>query len=219
MANMAKRHITAILLTLAISQAVLAQTRNNDDSCDITVAPAATLLLPLFEVNLDAAPGAGETTIFTVTNVTAAPQIAHVTIWTDWAYPLLTFNLFLTGYDVQAINLYDVLVRNVVAPGGPGTSSTNSFISPRAPENSVGRFSTPRSNLSNPNILAEALIEGGSCSNLPGNLPADLMDAVRTALTTGLYPANASGTGCGNSRIGSTHTNAIGYVTIDAVNT
>jgi hypothetical protein len=222
MANMAKRHISAILLTLAISQAVLAQTTNNDDSCDISVAPAATLLLPLFEVDLAAAAGAGQTTVFTVTNVTAAPQIAHVTLWTDWAYPLLTFNLFLTGYDTQTINLYDVLVRDVVAPAGPGTSSTNFLVSPHAPQGSVGAFSAPLSNLSNPNILAEAVMEGGSCSGtkLPGVLPVDLMNAVRTALTTGLYnPANVPGAGCGNARIGSTHATARGYVTIDVVNT
>ena len=219
---MAKRHITAILLTLAISQATLAQSTNNDDSCDITVTPAATLLLPLFEVDLGAAAGAGQTTVFTVTNVTATPQIAHVTIWTDWAYPLLTFNLFLTGFDVQTINLYDVLARDVVAPGGPGTSSTNFLVSPHAPQGSVGAFSAPLSNLSNPNILAEAVTEGGSCSGtkLPGVLPVDLMNAVRTALTAGLYnPANTPGAGCGNRRVGSIHAFARGYLTIDVVNT
>ena len=42
-------------------------TTNNDDSCDIGVAPAATLLLPYFEVDLD--DPAGETTLFTITNV------------------------------------------------------------------------------------------------------------------------------------------------------
>jgi hypothetical protein len=197
-------------------------TTNNDDSCEITVTPAATLLLPIFDVNLTAAAGAGETTLFTITNVSAAPQIAHVTVWTDWSFPILDFNIFLTGYDVQAINLYDVLVRNLVAPGGPGTSSTVSSISPRAPQGSVGAFSAPGTNTSNPNILSGAVTAGGPCSgtNLPGTLPPDLMDAVRTALTTGLYnPANAPGVGCGSTRVGGTHTNARGYLTIDVANT
>src|ERR1044071_8770927 len=99
-------------------------TTNNDDSCEITVAPAATLLLPVFDVNITAAAGASDTTLFTITNVSAAPQIAHVTLWTDWSFPVLDFNIFLTGYDVQSINLFDVIARGQVAPGGPGTAST-----------------------------------------------------------------------------------------------
>src|SRR6266576_1753161 len=96
-------------------------TTNNDDSCDIGTAPAATLLLPYFEVDVNPTVQ-GQTTLFTITNVTRFPQIAHVTLWTDWAFPVLTFNLFLTGYDVQAINLYDVIVRGVIAPPSGTTS-------------------------------------------------------------------------------------------------
>src|SRR5438876_9158832 len=82
-------------------------TTNNKDSCDIAVLPAATLLLPYFEVETTAAAGTGTTTLFTVTNTSRYPQIAHVTLWTDWAFPVLVFDLFLTGYDVQGINLFD----------------------------------------------------------------------------------------------------------------
>jgi hypothetical protein len=89
-------------------------TTNNDDSCEITVAPAATLLLPVFDVNITAAAGASDTTLFTITNVSAAPQIAHVTLWTDWSFPVLDFNIFLTGYDVQGINMFDLIVRKIL---------------------------------------------------------------------------------------------------------
>src|SRR3954469_7475744 len=77
-------------------------TTNNDDSCDIGVAPAATLLLPYFEVDTT---NRTTTTLFTITNVTRFSQIAHVTLWTDQSFPVLDFNIFLTGYDVQPINL------------------------------------------------------------------------------------------------------------------
>src|SRR5476649_2327114 len=87
-------------------------TTNNDDSCDIGTAPAATLLLPYFEV--DATRG-GRTTIFSITNVSPYAQIAHVTLWTDWSFPVLDFNIFLTGYDVQPINLYDVIFNGLSA--------------------------------------------------------------------------------------------------------
>jgi len=82
-------------------------TTNNDDSCDISTAPAATLLLPYFEVDINAPQTTAQTTLFTITNVTQIPQIAHVTVWTDLSFPVLDFNIFLTGYDVQSISLYD----------------------------------------------------------------------------------------------------------------
>ena len=47
----------------------------------IDVVPAATLLLPYFEVDL--ANPDGVTTLFSVNNASAAPQLAHVTFWTD----------------------------------------------------------------------------------------------------------------------------------------
>jgi hypothetical protein len=68
-------------------------TTNNDDSCDIGVAPAATLLLPYFEVDLGTA-STGRTTIFSVTNVSPYAQVAHVVLYTDWSFPVLDFNLF-----------------------------------------------------------------------------------------------------------------------------
>src|SRR5256885_7857684 len=108
-------------LTFATGQPA---TTNNADSCDIGVTPAATLLLPYFEVDTAAAQGAGSTTLFTITNTSRYPQIAHVTVWTDWSYPVLDFNIFLTGYDVQPINLYDVIVRGIVAPPSGTTSAT-----------------------------------------------------------------------------------------------
>src|SRR5436853_5756086 len=78
-------------------------TTNNDDSCDISVAPAATLLLPYFEVETATR---SVCTIFTITNVSRFPQIAHVTGWTDLSFPVLDLTVFLTSYDVQPLSLY-----------------------------------------------------------------------------------------------------------------
>ncbi|PYQ47005.1 MAG: hypothetical protein DMF59_20040 [Acidobacteria bacterium] len=69
-------------------------TTNNDDSCDIGTAPAATLLLPYFEVDFKSPSTTARNTLFTITNVSAFPQIAHVTVWTDWSFPALDFNIF-----------------------------------------------------------------------------------------------------------------------------
>ncbi len=186
-------------------------TTNNDDSCDIGVAPAATLLLPYFSVDVTNTAGTGNTTNFTVTNVSPYPQIAHVTIWTDWSFPVLDFNIFLTGYDVQSVNLYDILVRGIVAPssGASDPAGTTSSTTP-------GSISF--ANNSNPNLQAGAVGPTGTCSSLPGTLPDSLVAAVRSALTTGLYRPGF-GVDCVATRVGGTHTEAAGYVTIDVANT
>jgi len=163
---------------------VIAPVQNNDDSCDIAQLPAATLLLPYFEVDL--ASRTSDDTLFTVTNVTPLPQIAHVTIWTDLAWPVLTFDMFLTGYDLQAISLYDVLKLGRVA---------------RPYETEPGRRSAP--NDGNP------LIDASTCAALPSVVPQAIVDEVRRALTTGFTNE------CGSRRVGETHARAIGYVTID----
>src|SRR5438105_1162117 len=93
-------------------------TTNNDDTCDISVAPAATLLLPYFEVDFKSSAATARTTLFTITNVSYIPQIAHVVVWTDWSFPALDFNIFLTGYDVQPINLYDIFARGIIGDYG-----------------------------------------------------------------------------------------------------
>src|SRR4051812_1156580 len=105
-----------VLLTLLLLCAPYARA-DNDDSCDIGIAPAATLLLPVFEVDLAATPGKGRTTLFTITNVSSRPQIAHVTMWTDWAFATLNFNIPLRPFELQSVNLYDIFTRGIITPG------------------------------------------------------------------------------------------------------
>jgi hypothetical protein len=176
-------------------------TTNNDDSCDISTAPAATLLLPYFEVDINAPQTTAQTTLFTITNVTQIPQIAHVTVWTDLSYPVLDFNIFLTGYDVQGINLYDVIARGFVASNA-GTSIDDA-ISP------TGQRSLDNTDNANFAGTVEA-----DCSILPGPIPNNILADVRTALTTGKAPNS-----CGSGTVGLVHANAIGYVTIDVAST
>jgi hypothetical protein len=178
-------------------------TTNNDDSCDIGVAPAATLLLPYFEVDITPNVAAANTTLFTVTNVSRQPQIAHVTLWTDWSYPVLDFNIFLTGYDVQAINLYDIIARGQVAPL-TGTSSATTPGARSATNNTAG----------NPNFASGAAASCGPGPQGGGQIPTPLQADVRSGLTVGKYSL------CGNTSIGSNHgaTTAVGYATIDVAN-
>jgi len=175
-------------------------TTNNDDSCDIGVAPAATLLLPYFEVDIT---NRTQDTLFTITNVTRLPQIAHVTVWTDWSFPVLDFNIYLTGYDVQGISMNQVLSGTVAQTNGTGPTVAQTQPS------GVGALSAGFT--ANPNFAG-----GGAsinCTGQPGLLNPTLVAAVRSALTTGVY--NPGGSAACPNAVGGVHANAIGYVTID----
>jgi hypothetical protein len=208
--------VLAITLATPLSAATSAtspRTTNNDDSCDISVQPAATLLLPYFDVDFNATPANAVNTLFTVQNVSPMPQIANVTIWTDFSFPLVSIPMFLTGYDVQSINMYDLLARSVFAP--PSGTSNGAPV----PTNPTAG-SQPAGNNANPNFLASA---ASDCApgRLPGVIPAPVLQGIRDALTLG------RGTGifnCNNSagvaqQIGGVHQHAIGYITIDVVAT
>lgn len=75
-------------------------------TCALDVVPAATLLLPYFEVDLDH-PG-GRTTALSIGNASHRAALAHVVVWTDLAVPTFVFDVYLTGYEMQTINLRDV---------------------------------------------------------------------------------------------------------------
>src|SRR5256714_3398805 len=130
---------------------LLPTSTNNDDTCDIaSSAPAATLLLPYFEVDFKSPQTTARTTLFTIVNVTDLPQIAHVVVWTDWSFPALDFNIFLTGYDVQGINMYDIFAKATIAPGavsGTGGTSSNTTV-PTTPPRALSPLRTTRTRTS-----------------------------------------------------------------------
>ncbi len=92
---------TAASLALALLPAVGAQA----ETCTLDQVPAATLLLPYFELSLDQ--HAVDDTVLTINNAESEPALVHVTFWTNWAQPTISFDFYLTGYDVQTISLRD----------------------------------------------------------------------------------------------------------------
>jgi len=84
-------------------------------NCRVGNQPAATLLIPYFQVDVDRADGA--TTLVSVNNSSAKPALARVTLWTDWGVPTLAFDVYLTGYDVQTLNLRDLFQGVLPATG------------------------------------------------------------------------------------------------------
>lgn len=81
------------------------------EMCVVDVVPAATLLVPYFEV--DRGNSSGVTTLFSINNAASEPALAHLIFWTDWGFPTIDFDVFLTGYDVVTVNLRDVFSGNI----------------------------------------------------------------------------------------------------------
>ncbi len=96
-----------IILMLAIASMAAAGPPAAAEMCGLDAVPAATRPLPHFEVDLDATPEV--TTVFTVHNALPSPTLAHVSMWTDWSQPVLDFDIFLTGYDAQSVNIGNIL--------------------------------------------------------------------------------------------------------------
>jgi hypothetical protein len=110
-----------------------------------------------------------------------------VTLWTDWAYAALTFNIYLTPYGTQSINLYDVFQRGAIAPD-------------RAAEYAALPASDP-----------------SHCAQLPTQLPAAVLHDLRQIFTLGVTGMQI-GREC-NGHVGGVHADAIGYATVDVVDT
>jgi hypothetical protein len=218
---MKKLTVWALLATLVVAGSAFATPRvaanatfptgqpattNNDDSCDIGTAPAATLLLPYFEV---AQARTSETTLFTITNTSQFPHIAHVVLWTDFSYPVIDFNIYLTGYDVQGINLNDVIWQGIIAPAS-GARDVNGTGTVTSTGTGTGDFDE---------LEPGSTQDFDNCGVLLGKLPDFYIERMQSAFTEGTVaavPGDARFAGCNN--VGNEHDNAVGYATIDVVN-
>ena len=163
-------------------------------TCVVDDVPAATLLLPYFEVDLD--DSTGQNTLFSINNASATAVLAHVVVWSDLSVPVLDFNIYLTGYDVQSINLRDILVNGVLPRTASAGQDPGDTISPG------GDFSQD--------------INFASCNGqLPTPvLPQSFITHLQNSLT------GQSSTVLGNRCAGRDLDDRIarGYVTIDTVN-
>jgi hypothetical protein len=161
----------------------------------IDTVPAATLLLPYFEVDLS--DPNGRTTLISINNTSASAAIAHVTLWTDQAVPTTAFDIYLTGYDVQPINLRDVFNGNLPQTADDGQDPTDT-ISPQGPFSQDINF---------PGSF-------GPCG-APGGIPAPIPVSALRAAHTGQASSLLGGL-CGSRNLGDNV--ARGYITVDSVN-
>ncbi|HEY9422181.1 MAG TPA: hypothetical protein VIW92_12260, partial [Thermoanaerobaculia bacterium] len=110
-----KRALLVVLLGACLGAGTLPAVAR---TCAVDVVPAATLLLPYFEVDL--ANASGRTTLFSVNNASDRGILAHVVLWTDLGVPTLAFDVYLTGFDVQTINLRDVFAGQLPQTASDG---------------------------------------------------------------------------------------------------
>jgi hypothetical protein len=155
--------------------------------------PAATLLLPYFEVDL-ANPG-GANTFATVNNASATATLVHVTVWSEMHVPVYAFDVYLTGYDVQPISVRDILNGVLPRTASVGQDPGN-LITPRGPFSQDINFASCTGNLPIPAPTAATIAH------------------VRAALTGTASPVNGQ---CA-TRSNSTPTIARGYITMDVTN-
>ena len=118
----------AVILGITLTALVISSSPATAEICTIDHVPAATLLLPYFELDLGDVWGVA--TLFSINNASAAPALAHVTVWTDMSIPTLDFDVYLTGYDVQTINLRDIF-NGVLPVTADANSDPGDLISPR----------------------------------------------------------------------------------------
>ncbi len=160
--------------------------------CTSDSTPAATLLLPYFEVDLDHPDGIN--TLLSINNASSLGVLAHVVLWTDLSVPTFDFNIYLTGYDIQTISLRDIFTGTAprTAPAG---QDPGDIISPRGPFSQDASFASCAGQLPPPPI------------------PASFLTHLRAA-HTGQFSNFLSG--C--SGLAFSDGIARGYVTVDTVN-
>jgi hypothetical protein len=167
----------------------------------IAVEPAATLLLPYFEVALPKKPNGkqkGVNTRFTINNADATAILAHVTIWSDLAVPVLVFDVYLTGYDSETIDLFEVIHGRLPQTASVGQDPGDE-ISPHGPVSQDINFA--------------------SCNSAglpPAVLPEGSVEHLRASLTG--QPSPLFGNNCLGHDYAEKKPLARGFVTVDTVN-
>lgn len=162
--------------------------------------PAATLLIPYFEVAPDD-PG-GVKTIVNLYNTSASAALARVVLWTDLGLPTASFNLYLTGFDAETLNLRAIFNREIpfTADAGDDTADT----------------SAPNDGFSNQGPFSQDINFPGPGNGSPDSLNASISPELTAAHRGGASQEYFGGL-CGARNVGDGI--ARGFITIDTMTT
>jgi len=180
--------------------------RDEGAICAVDDVPAASLLLPYFEVDLSKVyPAAGDTTLFTINNASSSVVLTHVTIWSDMSVHVLDFNVYLTGYDVYRLNLQSILTTGQVNGSASTGQDPGDTISPKGPLSQDINF--PNCN----GVLPLGQIPGSPGSGTP--FAGSLFQGIQQSLT------GQASVEFGGKCAGYPHGDTIarGYITVDTV--
>lgn len=153
-------------LLLAVLGSLLAFVPAAATVCDLDETPAATLLLPYFEVTLG--PTAGTDTILLLTNTGNVNVVAHVTLWSDLAVPVYAFPIGLPANDMVSISLRDVIVlgrlpdTDAAFPKAAFAGCNSVLPLPDIPPTQLTSLQNALSGQ-----LAEAILGAGNCAGTP----------------------------------------------------
>ncbi|AVP96367.1 hypothetical protein C7S18_03800 [Ahniella affigens] len=150
-------------------------------------------MVPYFEVSRET--NDPRNTLVEIYNTSATAVLAHVTLWTDVGIPAHTFNVYLTGYDQQTLNLREILIGGLPRTASAGQDPTNTI-------SRKGVFSQD--------------INFASCSGqLPdgaiSSVPPDLFRALSGQAAPDIFAGQCGGRNVGDGL-------ARGFITIDTVN-
>jgi hypothetical protein len=177
-----------VLLPLLLAVGVaLPSGRASAAICALDRVPAATLLLPYFDLDardLGKKKAKREDTVLSVMNLGAAAVLGRVTLWTDASVPTLAFDLYLTGYDVADIDLWKVFSGEVPGDACAGGGGSTTQLTPE-------KLETLR--LAHSGQPVPAL--GGLCAGAPGDARQlrgyVTIDSVSTCVSAGpVYPSD-----------------------------
>lgn len=160
--------------------------------------PGATLLFPHFEVDADNPQGVN--TSLTVQNTSATAILLNVVLWTDLGLPTGQFNVYLTGYDQQTLDMRSIFRRILPITGSAGQDPADE-VSPKGPVSQDINFASCNG------ILSTAPNGGTQFGSI---LSRDIVGAHSGAASDDYFDGQ-----CGSRDLGDGI--ARGYVTMDAV--
>jgi hypothetical protein len=168
-------------LGLALAAGVFASA-SHAALCTSDPVPAASLLLPWFEVGDCDAPGS-QATSFTLTNTGSAARLAHVTLWTNAAVPAFDFDVYLNGFAQQEVDLHALFCNGTLPQTGRGLATRGQLAGPEVSFTGCNDGTSPANGApvyAPLDGIARAQLQaafgglpgaGGMCSSLPPPMP------------------------------------------------
>lgn len=126
-------------------------------TCTQSNQPAATLLLPYFEVDLDVPEG--RNTIFSVGNTGTVSELVRVVVWTNWGHPVLSFDATVPTSGLRMFDLRRVLEGQLPTSFAPVANDDGHYASCTAPVSQPETDFDAVTSL----LLGEAAAQDGLC--------------------------------------------------------